>query len=210
MEINLTRKFGRPDVRRASRICSRAFQDAPHVAHFFPDEASRARNAVELFRMRIRYGLQYGEVHTLSPDVEGLAVWLPSENAAMSMWKQIRAGGMRLYRTVGSDAVARMTHVAEHNDHLRLQYAPGKHWFLSILAVDPDHQGRGLATELLGPMLARFDREELPVYAETTERELLAFYRRFGFEPGTESTVPGTELTVWPLVRRTKTREADR
>ena len=202
MEINPLRRLRGADVCRVARMCGRAFQNAPHVTQFFPDEASRARDALELFRMRIRFGLLYGEVRVTSPDLEGLAVWLPSEKATMSMGRQIRSGGMRLYRVVGSDAVARMTHVAAHNDCLRRQHVPGKHWFLSILAVDPDHQGRGHATRLLDPMLARLDREGLPAYAETTERELLAFYRRFGFEPGTESTVPGTELTVWPLVRQ--------
>ena len=94
-----------------------------------------------------------------------------------------------------------MTHVAEHNDRLRLQHVPGKHWFLSILAVDPVYQHQGHATRLVESMLTRLDREGTPAYAETTEPDLLSFYRRVGFEPDAESIVPGTDLTVWPLVR---------
>ena len=151
--------------------------------------------------MRIRYGLLYGEVHVSSEDLEGIAVWVPSTHATMTLWSQIRAGGMRLYRTAGSDAVARMTHVAEHNDRLRLEHVVGQHWFLSILAVDPAHQRQGRATCLVNSMLERLNRARVPCYAETTESDLLPFYQRLGFKPGTESTIPGTDLIVWPLVR---------
>jgi len=194
-------RLRRHDVGKAAQMCGRAFRNTPHVAHFFPDTGRTTVDAVAMFEMRIRYGLLYGEVHVASPGLEGIAVWIPSARATMTMWQQIRAGGMRLYRSVGSDAVARMTHVAEHNDRLRTQHAPDKHWFLAILAVDPAHQHAGHATRLMESMLARFDRESLTCYVETTEPELLAFYKRFGFELGNESTVPGTDLTVWPLIR---------
>jgi GNAT superfamily N-acetyltransferase len=189
------------DIAEAARLCARAFRDTPHVVYFFPDETRRERDSAALFEMRIRYGLVYGEVHVSSEELEGIAVWLPSERASMTLWRQIRSGGTRLYRTVGSDAVARMTHVAEHNDRLRRTHAGGRHWFLSILAVDPAHQHQGHAMRLVTGMLDRVDREGIPCYAETTEANVLPFYERLGFEPGTESTVPGTDLTVWPLVR---------
>ena len=189
------------DVPSAARMCARAFLDAPHVVYFFPDEGRRERDSAALFRMRIRYGLLYGEVHVSSEDLEGIAVWLPSERASMTLWRQVRSGGARLYRTVGSDAVARMTHVAEHygEKFIEVGYRPLR--FLSILAVDPAHQHQGHATRLVNGMLRRLDQEGIACYAETTEADVLPFYKRLGFEPGSESTVPGTDLTVWPLVR---------
>lgn len=195
-------KLRRRDLASTARMCARAFKDAPHIARFFPDETRRERDSVGLFEMRIRYGLLYGEVHVASANLEGIAVWIPSANAAMPMWKQMRAGGIRLYRTVGSDAVTRMTHVAEHNDGLRRQHVSGLHWILSILAVDPAYQRCGHATRLMHGMLSRLDRNRIPCYAETTEQSLLPFYQRYGFEHRAASTVPGSSLTVWPMVRR--------
>ena len=185
----------------AAGMCARAFQEEPHTVYFFPDEERRMRDSVELFRMRIRYGLRYGEVHVTSSNLEGIAVWLPSERAAMTMWGQIRSGGMGLYRAVGKDAVARMTHVAEHNERLHREHVSGRHWFLSILAVDPENQRRGHASELLRAMLDRLDHDRISCYAETTQSDVLPFYERHGFGIGAESIVPGTDLTVWPLVR---------
>jgi len=183
-------------------MCARAFRDTPHIAYFFPDMPRRERDSIVLFEMRIRYGLLCGEVHATSENLEGIAVWLPSDRAAMTLWRQIRSGGTRLYRTVGSEAVTRMTHVAEHNDQLQRENVEGRNWFLSILAVDPAHQHQGHATRLVGRMITRLDRERLACYAETTEPDVVPFYERLGFEAGAESTVPGTDLTVCPLVRR--------
>ena len=182
-------------------MCARAFRDAPHIVYFFSDEARRENDSVGLFEMRIRYGLLYGEVHVTSANLEGLAVWIPSPRTTMTAWRQVRAGGIRLYRAVGPDAVSRMTHVAEHNDRLHRQHVSGHHWFLGILAVDPAAQHRGHATGLVDGMCSRLDRDRIPCYAETTERNLLSFYQRLGFESHVESTVPGTDLAVWPLTR---------
>jgi len=193
----------------AARLCAHAFLNTPHVAYFFQDESARMQKTIELFRMRIRYGWLYGEVHATSPELAGLAVWIPASKVKMTLWRQMRSGGSRLYRVAGPDAVARMMHVAEHNDRLRAKHAPGEHRFLSILAVDPAHQGRGLASRLLGSALEHLNREKVSVYAETTEVELLDFYGRFGFEAEAPSTVSGTDLTVWPLVRSPRTPEQD-
>lgn len=192
----------RRGLRKASAMCARAFAGAPHISYFFPDEVRREHDTLALFEMRIRYGLLKGEIHATSANVEGIAVWIPSKHAGMTMWGQIRSGGIRLYRTVGGDAVARMTHVENHNDRLRETLAPKPFMFLSILAVDPAHQRQGYATRLLETMLPRLDRDRTPCYLETTEESMVSFYRRFGFLPGDASAVPGTDVKVWPMLRR--------
>ena len=40
----------------------------------------------------------------------------------------------------------------------------------------------GLGTRLLEPTLERADREKLACYLETSDRDNIAFYERFGFE----------------------------
>jgi GNAT superfamily N-acetyltransferase len=190
------------DLADAAMMCARACRNTPHVRFFFPAEDHRQTSAAELFRMRIRYGMRYGEVYMTSPRLEGIAVWIPASHAAMTLWRDLCAGGTRLYRAVGRDCVARMTHVAQHNDRLRRNTMGNRdHWFLSILAVDPDHQHSGHATHLLTPMLSRLDRDVVPAYLELTDPRLIAFYQPLGFEVGSESTVPGTDLTVWAMTR---------
>jgi ribosomal protein S18 acetylase RimI-like enzyme len=56
------------------------------------------------------------------------------------------------------------------------------HWYLSLIGVDPGHQGKGLGSVLLGAMTERLDREGLPAYLESTNVRNLTIYERFGFE----------------------------
>jgi GNAT superfamily N-acetyltransferase len=56
------------------------------------------------------------------------------------------------------------------------------HWYLSMLATDPDRRGRGIGMALVAQVLARVDAERLPAYLESTNPGNLARYQRAGFE----------------------------
>ena len=171
---------------------------------FFPSAATRETCATQLYRMRLRYGFLYGEVQATSASIEGLAMWIPSDRAEMTLWSQMRCGGIRLFRQVGREAIKRMLSVASHDDALRRRCAPPEYWFLSVLAVDPPFQGKGHASLLLRSMHARLDVQGLACYVETTEERLLPFYERFGYEVIDSSIVPGSDLCVWALVRESQ------
>jgi len=129
-------------------------------------------------------------------------MWIQSDRAGMTLWSQIRCGGIGLYRHVGREAIERMVSVARHDDALRKRCAPPEYWFLSVLAVDPLLQGKGHADRLLQSMHARLDTQGLACYVETKEERLLPFYERFGYETIDSSVVPGSDLRVWVLVRK--------
>jgi len=78
---------------------------------------------------------------------------------------------------------------------------PTPHWYLSILGVDPDHQGKGLGGALLQPALAKADQEGLPCYLETLEEKNLAFYGRHGFEVLVDDREPHSGLKFWTMIR---------
>lgn len=56
------------------------------------------------------------------------------------------------------------------------------HWYISVLGVHPDHQGKGLGGELLRPILQKADKESVIVYLECSNPNSLDFYRKYGFE----------------------------
>lgn len=73
------------------------------------------------------------------------------------------------------------------------------HRYLGTLAVDPQHQRRGLGSELLARWLDEMSHASLPVYLETDRCENLAFYERFGFSLLREIQVLGTP--IWCMLR---------
>ena len=198
--------FRRKDLLVAADLCAEAFLESPHIRFFFPDRSRRRKDSATLFKMRIRYALLYGDVQIASSELEGLAAWLPSSCAEMTTPRQIRAGGIGLYRAVGSRAVGRMRDVASHNEALRQRHAPSEHWFLSILAVRPSCQRQGFASRLLTPKLHESDEEQIPIYLETTEERLVPMYERYGFGVCEASAVAGCDVVVYGMMRTPRQR----
>jgi len=73
------------------------------------------------------------------------------------------------------------------------------HWYLAVLGVDPDSQGRGLGGAVLDVFLRQVDSEPEPVYLETDRASNVDFYRNRGFGLVAEETIYG--VTVYRMLR---------
>ncbi len=180
---------------------ARAFHDNPGSVYFFPDVSQRRNKLPYLFQLLIRYGLLYGEVYATSPNLEGVAVWLPSEKSYRTLWRNIRSGGLLLLFKAGR-AVAREYTLGKYFESVRKRCAPAAHWYLPLLGVDPVYQGKGYASILLRAMFGRVDQEHLPCYLETLTEKDVSIYRHLGFGVVGGGVFPGTEVTVRAMLRK--------
>ncbi len=80
------------------------------------------------------------------------------------------------------------------------QHPRTPHWYLAVLGTDPIHQGKGIGSALLAPILDRCDREGIGAYLESSKQSNIAFYRRHRFEVTGEIVLPGGP-PVWPMWR---------
>ena len=73
------------------------------------------------------------------------------------------------------------------------------HWYLGVLGTDPLHQGKGLGTAVMAPVLQRCDSNGVGAYLESSKEANVPFYERHGFRVTRELTVPGgpTEWLMW-------------
>jgi ribosomal protein S18 acetylase RimI-like enzyme len=189
------------DTPRASQMLARAFRNDPLVSYFLPTVSRRELLLLRFYRWLLRYGLLYGEVHAPSPNLEGLAVWLPAEEGHREQLKMARTGALILPFTVGPRFFLRSWRYAEHVGRLRHRHIPLPHFYLQMLGVNPECQGQGHATRLLRSMLERLDREKTACCLDTGNRANIGFYERFGFHVAEESHVPGTNVDCWLMVR---------
>ena len=194
-------RLNRSHVKRANKALIRAFWNHPPLQYYFPDEAERERIAPYFFSLSVLNGIRYGEVHATSQDLEGIAVWLPSDNYPVTPWRLLRSVPLSEILGFGKYRGSRMKGLGQYIDAVHSRMAPFKHWFLQTIGVDPQFQGRGYASKLLTPMLSRIDEESLPCYLETLEEQNVRLYDHFGFKVIEESKVPNTNLTNWAMLR---------
>ncbi|MGO8147977.1 GNAT family N-acetyltransferase, partial [Rhizobium leguminosarum] len=51
------------------------------------------------------------------------------------------------------------------------------HWYLTLIGVDPAHQGKGHGDVLMAYALARCDHDHTPAYLESSNPRNIPFYR---------------------------------
>ena len=200
-DLNNPVRLKESQIKPAAEMMARAFQDDPFCAYFIPDVSGRKDKLPYLFEFLIRYGVVYGEVYAISPNLEGVAVWLPPEKVHMTQWRGIRSGGLPLLFKVGIKSVLRQMSAADYILSVHKRHTPFRHWFLQAIGVDPMFHGKGYAGTLLKAILARMDQEHLPCYLDTQNEKNVPIYRHYGFKVVEKVVIPGTEVRHWAMLR---------
>ena len=192
-------------VKAAGEVLGRALKDDPVSVWDIPDKEKRHAVMKHVFQMTSCLGVKYGETHATSPNLESIAVWLPYINKE---FKEIINIGCMLKSKVyklGREAGKRIKPIQEHNTKVHREFAPGDHWYLQTLGVEPTHQGKGYGSLLMEYMLEIIDNSNpLPVFLETSTELNVKFYKRFGFEVMKEGIIPETDVDQWYLLRGAK------
>lgn len=194
------KRLDRSQVGLVTDAVVRAFERDPIWVAMFPDPARRASGTRALFGFMLRYGALRGEAWATG-GFEGAAVWLDDSAAGVGGWAALRAGALALPFRVGMGVMARMAGMGRAVTGLRDECCPKPFRYLAMLGIAPGHQGRGLGSALMRPMLERCDREGLPTWLETETERNVGFYRGFGFEVARELVVPGLEVKLWGMKR---------
>ena len=188
------------DARRVAAVLARAFQDDPLMRYAIPDGDERRRLLPWLIGLNVRYGCRYGAVY-VTPGYEGAAVWLPPGQTTMTLRRMLRAGMFAAPPRVRWPILRRLAATGNYATTLHERCAPGPHWYLAQIGVEPSQRRQGIAARLLQPMLARIDAAALPCYLDTENEANIAIYQRFGFQVVAEGVAPTGGPRVWAMLR---------
>ena len=188
------------DYDEAARVVTVAFMDYTYMKYIATQAHHRARVAKWFGASSIRYGLRYGRVDT-TVDLRGMAVWLPPGQTDLTAWRLLRSGYLSAPRHVSIQGLVRFIQSSHHMEHAHRRFAPGRHWYLFALAVDPQYQGQGIGGQLLQPVLALADAESMPCYLETQTERNTRFYQRHGFQIMSQAVMPGSDMTIYAMLR---------
>ena len=188
---------GRGDLRPLSEVLARAFETDPVHRWILPSDLHWPRRAPRMFSALLRERIRHGGVLTTS-DCRGAALWYPPEQAHPFFGDRV-ALSLRMLLVLGNRAPEIGRSLGEVVRHRPRE----PHWYLSVLGTDPQHQGGGVASSLLRPVLERCDADELPAYLESSKPENVPFYERHGFKVVRQVDLAGGP-PVWAMLRRVR------
>ena len=200
-DLNDLFRLTKNETTHAVETLTKAFENDPLYSFLIPDEEKRNALLPHFFKFRLRYGLSYGEVYSISQNVEGLAVWLPYNNITMTPLRILKCGGFQMSLRAGKNTMNRLSLLEEFTSNIHKRNANFPHWYLSPIAVHPLFQRKGHAGTLLTTMLKRIDEEHLPCFLETQSEYNVSLYEKYGFKIVEENKLPGTNLTHWSMLR---------
>lgn len=198
------RSVRRSDIRRLSTFLGRAFADDPIMRYCFPDDATRERKVAWLQARGVAHGRLYGMAET-TDDLAGVVVWFRPGERSMPVLGGLRSGLIWVPCRLGPTALLRLARYYSSKKRLRASCVDREHWYLFLVAADPERHGENVGGRLIEGGLSRIDRKPKPCYLETTREENIAYFERFGFEVRGKEEVttdggrPGP--VVWGMVR---------
>jgi ribosomal protein S18 acetylase RimI-like enzyme len=174
------------DVEPLARTLARAFFDDPVAMWAFRHDELRPA-ALERFQAtRVRQLLGEEEVW-MSEGHTCAALWAPPDG-----WKTTLRQDAGLLRSFSHPRLlSRMPLVALGLLEVERKHphAPA-HYYLAMLGTDPSHQGQGLGSAIMRPVLERCDGDGVGAFLESSKERNIDFYARHGFRVMQEIRLP--------------------
>jgi ribosomal protein S18 acetylase RimI-like enzyme len=183
------------DIESISAALVKAFDDDPLMGYLFPKATTRGKKSRAFFVSDAKRALTKGALFTTAGSAaKGGAIWM-----APGQWK---IGGLELLGQLpmlfrmGGDTPRSLALLSK----VEKVHPTEPHWYLAVLGTDPQHQGTGVGSALMAPILEKCDADGVPAYLESSKESNVPFYKRHGFELRDEVNVKNGP-TLWPMWR---------
>src|SRR5258706_11288214 len=135
-----------------------AFHDDPVMLHMFPKEDGRDKRLRVLFLSEAKRALTRGALHTTAGGpARGGAIWMGPDK-----WK---SGGFELLGQVPlliKMGLGNATRALGVLGQMEKVHPEAPHWYLAVLGTATEHQGKGVGSALMAPVLSTCDRDGVP------------------------------------------------
>lgn len=169
---------------------------APHST----DTVRRRAVLARYFDYSIQEGCELGRTVHLADEAGGVAVWLlPQAPEIESHAAQQKRSFLET--TMSAEGFANYYRIVEFMSAKSANLVDDDAWYLSIVAVDPAAQGRGLGRKLIEPTIEEADRAGATCFLETFSQRNLSFYQRLGFTSAARFTEPITGADYTLMIR---------
>lgn len=191
------RKIVPADFEAVADLMGRAFDDDPVMNHMAKQDGQRSARIRHLLSVALRkLTYPFGETY-VTEGFEGATCWNPPGQIPHGLLLNISLLP-DMARVAGVGGIARAVGAL---DFLEKRHPKQPHYYLLGIGVEPSHQGQGIGSALLRPMLERCDREGMPSYLESSKGRNVPLYERHGYRIVEEVRLPKGGPPVWLMWR---------
>lgn len=188
------------DATAVSRTLSRAFATDPVVDWFVRADDRREKALDQWFDFAVKKLGLPGRETWMSDSADAVALWIPPPQNALQLSLVDEIAAIPTFLSVVS--FARLGRMQRLRAAFDANHPKAPHWYLFFLAVDPDAQGMGLGSGILGATLAAIDAKHEAAYLEASSEKNVPLYLRHGFEIISEFKPQDDGPKLWGMWRK--------
>jgi ribosomal protein S18 acetylase RimI-like enzyme len=190
------RRAGAADLDTVINTITVAFHNDPVWSWAFPDSEQRPAQFRQWWPVLVEGALAQGFTW-MTAGAETVSVWIRPNMPELSDEAEAR-----VLPTLEALLGTRSRIVLEGLLQFEAAHPHDEpHYYLSFVATHDDHRGQGIGEQLLAQNLELIDAEHMPAYLESSNPKNLERYRRLGFEPLTEFSMPDNGPAVTTMWR---------
>ncbi len=179
------------DQARAVSVQVMAFGSDPVMRWLYPDPHDYIQHYPRFVMAFGGPAFEHGTAY-VGDEFGGVALWIP-----VGVYSDADAVEALFRETLAEPVQGEVFSILEQMDRYHIK---DPHWYLSIIGVDPAHQGKGIGSALLRHSLEPCDEQGLPAYLESSNPANVPLFQRHGFEVLGEIQV-GSSPPVFPMYR---------
>ncbi|NRF27509.1 GNAT family N-acetyltransferase [Vibrio coralliilyticus] len=166
-----------------SQALYEALKDDPFykaIERSMDDREHARQKMLKYFDYSIYESQKYGEILIPEGNAYGVSVWNKpiTDDVEAQRSKEKQAF---LLLELGENALVTYNKIVNFMSDKAKPIICSKAWYLSIVGILPTHQGKGLGSHLISPVLSQTDQLGIPTYLETFTPRTKNFYRHLGY-----------------------------
>jgi ribosomal protein S18 acetylase RimI-like enzyme len=192
-------KIKKKDIKKAANVLANAFSEHPMWKKVFKEEDKFSI----MFEVIVRFCMKYGNVVSISDNLEGILAILSHDKADMTGWRTFRSGALFLSLKLLS-AFKMIKEGIKLMEEEKKNLSIGPYIYLPIIGVSQEFQGKGFGGKLLRALIEKAEIERKSIYLETGIETNVTLYEKYGFYVYKKINFPVLNLPMWLMVRDAK------
>jgi ribosomal protein S18 acetylase RimI-like enzyme len=160
------------------------------------------------FQCSIQYCMRYGKAYAASEVLKGIAGWVDSSKAKITVVRSILSGSFFTMMHMGRSSMTKMKQLMAMMEKLEKekdkQMNKKDYIYFMIIGVQKRFQGKGYGGKLISKIINESETKKKSIYLETTTENNVRLYEKYGFTVKTIIDFPEYQLRQWGMERTIK------